>query len=126
MMNPNSQPLNPLLSLQHPTAKASVDENEPCTEQSSGGGKKPPLPPGISGVGDSGFSWSGWEEVVDKEAPIEVLLLSIRTYNLLKRRQINTIAQLFELGSPENILQIKGMKVDMLEEIVSALNQLFD
>ena len=119
-MNPNFQAFNPLLWTQHPTAKSSIDEAEPCAEQSnSGGAKKPPKPPG---TGESGFSW---EDSYDFLAlPIEELQLSVRAYNVLKRSEINSVGQLLELNS-QKLLQIKGINVLCLEEIIKVLDNRF-
>ena len=103
-MNPNSQTFNPLFWTQHQTAKSSVNEAEPCAEQSeSGGAKKPPKPPG---TGESGFYWEDGYDFL--ALPIEELQLSVRAYNVLKRSEINSVGQLLELDS-KKLLQIKGI-----------------
>ena len=119
-MNPNSQPLNPLLFPQHPPTKSSIDEAEPCAEQSnSGGAKKPPKPPG---TGESGFYWEDWGDFL--ALPIEELQLSVRAYNVLKRSEINLVGQLLKLDS-KRVLQIQGINVLCLEEIVDVLKDRF-
>ncbi len=119
-MNPNSQTFNPLFWTQHPTAKSSVNETEPCAEQSnSGGDKKPPKPPC---TGESGFSWQEWGDFL--ALPIEELQLSVRAYNVLKRSEINSVGQLLELDY-KKLLQIQGINVSCKQEIVQVLNNRF-
>ena len=116
-MNPNSQTFNPLFWTQYPTAKSSIDEAEPCAEQSnSGGDKKPPKPPS---TGEYGFSWENWGDFF--QITIEELQLSVRAYNVLKRSEINSVGQLLELDS-KKLLQIKGINVSCKQEIVEVLH----
>jgi len=119
-MNPNSPQINPLRMDAQGSAKSSIDEAEPCASQSSSGGaKKPPRPPS---TGESGFSPQEWGDFF--AFPIENLQLSARTYNVLRRSQINSVGQLLQLNS-QKLLQIKGINVSCTQEIVEALNNRF-
>ena len=54
--------------------------------------------------------------------PIEVLNLSLRPYNVLKRAGINTIGQL-TIKSDRELLKVKNLSLKCIEEIHKALEE---
>lgn len=56
------------------------------------------------------------------QVPIEELQLSVRTYNCLKRAQINTVADLLEY-TEEDLLEIKNFGQKSAEEVIEALQE---
>ena len=54
------------------------------------------------------------------DIPVEDLCLSIRTYNLLKRSEINTLKQLVSY-SPARLLSLKNMGQKTYEECVAMI-----
>jgi Bacterial RNA polymerase, alpha chain C terminal domain len=56
------------------------------------------------------------------QTPIEELQLSVRSYNSLKKGQINLVGELLEY-SPDNLLEIKGVGFKSRDEINNALQE---
>ncbi len=57
------------------------------------------------------------------QIPIEELQLSVRAYNCLKRAQINTVADLRDYNTLEDLLEIKNFGQKSAEEVIEALQK---
>jgi DNA-directed RNA polymerase subunit alpha len=62
------------------------------------------------------------DEDPTSQIPIEVLQLSVRAYNCLKRAQINSVADLLDY-SQEDLLEIKNFGQKSAEEVIEALQR---
>ena len=54
--------------------------------------------------------------------PIEYLNLSVRTYNALKRRGVNSVAKVYELKQKENLKKIRNIGAKSADEIEDCLS----